>query len=256
LERSREGLASQGTNLAGVSYDSIEVLKAFMAAYKIGFPLLSDKGSGVIKQFGIFNRNIPSDQRAYGIPFPVQYLLAPDGTVREKFFLPDYRTRPTASRILLKSFGVAGGPTAVVETDELRVTIALSSDAAFMGHELGVRASFDLRPGWHIYGEPLPPNYAATRINFDPNLVARQSLDFPKARQMTLASLGESLPVYAGSFEARGTLVLKVPLQAGDVRLGGTLKFQACSEQVCNPPREVSFELPLKIEPVVPPPPR
>ena len=50
--------------------------------------MLSDKGSVVIGEFGILNTNVPPDvARFYGIPFPGQYLIAPDGTVRTSFFL-------------------------------------------------------------------------------------------------------------------------------------------------------------------------
>jgi len=39
----------------------------------------------VIRAFGIFNTNIPEDHKMmYGIPFPGDYLLTPDGIVRDK----------------------------------------------------------------------------------------------------------------------------------------------------------------------------
>ena len=36
------------------------------------------------------------------------------------------------------------------------------------------------------------------------------------------------------------------------VRIGGTLRFQACSDDVCEPPQTIKFTLPLTIEPGVP----
>jgi len=53
-----------------VSYDSPEILERFAEKYKIGYPLLSDKGSKVIREFGILNSNVPPDHPFYGIPFP------------------------------------------------------------------------------------------------------------------------------------------------------------------------------------------
>jgi peroxiredoxin len=47
-------------NAAQISYDSQEVLARFAKAYKITYPLLSDKGSVVIRKFGILNTNVPT----------------------------------------------------------------------------------------------------------------------------------------------------------------------------------------------------
>ena len=60
--------------------------------------MLSDVGSKVIRAFGILNTNVPEDhQMMYGMPWPGEYLIAPDGTVRDKLFLPSYEHRPSAS---------------------------------------------------------------------------------------------------------------------------------------------------------------
>jgi len=55
--------------------------------------MLSDKGSAVIRKFGILNTNIPEGHPFHGIPFPGDYLVDANGTVRDKQFLPNYETR-------------------------------------------------------------------------------------------------------------------------------------------------------------------
>jgi peroxiredoxin len=57
--------------------------------------MLSDTGSVVIRDFGILNTKVPPDvTRFYGIPFPGQYLIAPNGIVKDKLSLVDYQERP------------------------------------------------------------------------------------------------------------------------------------------------------------------
>ena len=73
------------------------MLKRFADAHHITYPLLSDRGSAVIQKFGIFNSNIPEGNMFYGVPFPGDFVLAADGTVTDKHFLPNYQTRPTAA---------------------------------------------------------------------------------------------------------------------------------------------------------------
>jgi hypothetical protein len=105
-----------------------------------------------------------------------------------------------------------------------------------------------LEPGSHIYGTPLPNHYTATSITFDDPKVIRQSFELPAARPMEITALGETLPVYGGSFLGRGSLLLKFPIVAGNTVLSGQLRFQQCSDTLCEAPEAIRFELPLTIE--------
>jgi hypothetical protein len=242
--------------VAAVSYDSQEVLHRFADAQHLGYPCLSDQGSAVIKAFGILNTNVPANHPFYGIPFPTNYLVGPDGVIRAKYFLPDYQTRVAASEILLDRFGTPGANAVSIAEDDLRVMIALTADRTVSGRELGIAADFSLAPGWHVYGQPLPSNYTPTAIEFDGDLVASQTLEFPIAEKVEFANLGETLPVYHGNFRAKGKILVRSGLKPGDYLLKGKLKFQECSEDICKIPQSVAFEIPLRIEAMAPPAPK
>ncbi len=214
--------------------------------------MLSDKGSVVIRKYGILNANIPEGHPFYGIPFPGDYLIDANGTVRDKHFLPNYETRPAASEVLLKNFGVAADARGIaINADDIRATIRISSDRAVPGRELGVSAEFEIPSGWHIYGQPLPDNYVATALEFEPETVSAQSFDFPKATPVEFKSLGETLPVYSGTMRAFGRVVIKSGLKPGEYKLKGTLRFQECSDQICKLPQKVAFEIPITIDAMV-----
>lgn len=101
------------------------MLARFASAYQITFPLLSDKGSLVIRRYGILNTNIPPAHTFYGIPFPGEYLVAPDGRVADKVFRPSYEDRGTASEVLLKDFGTGVGNAKVeIKSDETSARIS------------------------------------------------------------------------------------------------------------------------------------
>jgi hypothetical protein len=237
--------------LASISYDSPTVLARFASAHQITFPLLSDKGSLVIRRYRILNTNIPPAHTFYGIPFPGEYLVAPDGRVADKVFLPSYEDRGTASEVLLKDFGTGVGNADVeIKSDETSVRIYLSDFSAFSGQELAVAADFTIKSGWHIYGQPLPKGYVPTAISFDHAMVAQQSFDFPKPTPIKFAALGETLSAYTGDFKAIGKVLLREKLPAGEHKLAGELKFQECNDQICKLPRTVRFEIPLTIQPI------
>ncbi len=227
------------------------MLARFASAHRITFALLSDKGSAVIRRYGILNTNIPPTHVFYGIPFPGEYLVAPDGRVADKVFLPSFQDRATASEVLLRDFGAGVGNDAVeIKSDETSARIQLSDSSAFSGQELAAAVYFAIKPGWHIYGEPLPRGYVATAITFDPAMVAQQSFDFPKPTPVRFAALGETLAAYTGEFKAMGKLLLREKLPVGKHQLAGELKFQECNDQICKLPQTVRFEIPITIQPI------
>jgi hypothetical protein len=244
-------LEKNGVHVAAVSYDSKEILAAFAQKHSIGFPLLSDKGSETIRKFGIFNSNMAPDLRAFGVPHPVNYLVNPDGTVFKKYFVPNYQHRVTGSAVALREFGTveSDAPMVTLERGALVVQIGLPSAKAFAGQEVSFFAHFELRPGWHIYGTPVPPGYTTTAITFEGPSVVRQKLELPAAEMLDIPALGETLPVYRGSFGGIGTLLLRHPLPEGRLALEGRLACQQCSDTVCEPPEMMSFELALTLEP-------
>src|SRR5436305_766725 len=84
------------------------------------------------------------------------------------FTLPDYQLRPSASAVVLRHFGERVGRASIdIDADVLRATVSLSTDCCFPGQELGVSLQLRLRPGWHVYGEPLPDNYQSLELLFD-----------------------------------------------------------------------------------------
>jgi DsbC/DsbD-like thiol-disulfide interchange protein len=171
--------------------------------------------------------------------------------VADKVFLPSFEDRGTASEVLLKDFGTGVGNAVVeVKGDESDARIQLSDSSAFSGQELAVAADFAIKPGWHIYGEPLPKGYVPTAISFDDAMVAQQSFNFPKPAPIKFVALGETLPAYTGQFKAIGKVLLREKLPAGERKLAGELKFQECNDQICKLPQTVRFEIPLMIQPI------
>ncbi len=151
---------------------------------------------------------------------------------------------------LLEKLGAPANPdAAAVKAGDVEATITPSATHAAAGQEIAVHALLDIAPGWHIYGKPLPQGYTTTSIVFDNNLVATQSLDFPKPKMVSFPALGETLPVYQGELSADGKIRIHPGLKAGAYRLAGKLNFQECNDQICKLPQSVAFEMPFTIDP-------
>jgi DsbC/DsbD-like thiol-disulfide interchange protein len=134
-----------------------------------------------------------------------------------------------------------------VEAGDVKARIALAQAHAFGGQQIGVIVDFDIAPGWHIYGKPLPEEYTPTSLIFDDDLLSGQKLNFPKPTPVKFELLGDTLPVYQGRFQAVGKIVLRQKLTSGKHQLGGTLSFQECNDNLCKLPQRIRFGIPLQI---------
>jgi len=253
LEESRAALEAEGIAVAAITYDSQETVTRFAERFGIGYPLLSDAQSSAIRSFGILNADMPEGNMFHGIPYPGSYLLAPDGTVKEKHFLADYQTRSSAGAILATTFGTSSGPAVELSLGNVSARVALSDAQVVPGRQLAVTVDLVIAPGWHLYGEPLPDNYVPTRIAFDPDLPSAQSLEFPRPDSVHFDLLGETLPVYAGSVRATGTLLIKSRVKPGRHALKGELRYQECSQESCGVPQTIRFEIPVEVLDQAPP---
>jgi DsbC/DsbD-like thiol-disulfide interchange protein len=135
----------------------------------------------------------------------------------------------------------------VLGAGSLQARVRLSADHARSGQELAVAVDFDIAPGWHVYGKPLPRDYTPLSVRFGGALVASQSMIFPKPALVKFEGSGETLPVYHGRFTVDGKIRLSSGLDPGRHRLKGTLAFQECSEVLCKMPQTLRFDLPITI---------
>ena len=69
-------MVGKGAQVVGVSTDSVETQKKFKDEYKLPYPLLSDEGGKVAKQYG---GTIP----VVGLANRATFVVARDGTIKE-----------------------------------------------------------------------------------------------------------------------------------------------------------------------------
>ena len=84
LQNSKSRFEAQGIKLAAISYDSPAILKDFTERQKIGFPLLADPDSKVIRSFHVLNEK--ADGMTRGMALPGFFYIDKAGVIREKYF--------------------------------------------------------------------------------------------------------------------------------------------------------------------------
>jgi peroxiredoxin len=86
--------------VATVSYDSVQQLASFAKRRKIGFTLLSDPKSEIIREFGLLNERHAPGSAYHGIPHPMILMVDRKGVVRARFSEIDYSRRPDIDAVL------------------------------------------------------------------------------------------------------------------------------------------------------------
>ena len=84
-------LNAKADQVFGISVDTFFVLKAFQAAERLTFPLLSDFNKEVIGAYGVFNEDMIGLK---GIAKRAVFVLDRDGIIRHREVLEDARNEP------------------------------------------------------------------------------------------------------------------------------------------------------------------
>lgn len=93
-------LSSLGINIVTVTYDNQIDAKKFHTRSSIGFPIVKDQNSTLIKALGILNTGPEPGDGAYGIPYPGVFLVDSQGIIRAKFAEQSFRDRPNYDLIM------------------------------------------------------------------------------------------------------------------------------------------------------------
>lgn len=235
-----------GYEMAVITYDPVPVLAEFAARRQITFPLLSDAGSAVIKQYGILNTTVDPSNNLFGYPFPGMFIVNRQGVVTSRFFEDGYQERNTMSSVLVRMSSKVNVPATKVSSPNIELTSYTTDQVAAPGTHFSVVLDITPAPRVHVYA-PGVTGYKpiVLTVNTKPGLVVRAA-QYPKAEDYHFKPLDEHVQVYQKPFRivqdvmidpsAAGQAALK---GATSVTIEGTLNYQACDDKVCFNPQTV-----------------
>jgi hypothetical protein len=278
-------LSDRGLGLAGISYDSQEILAEFSRRRGITFPLLSDKGSAVIKAFGLLNTaaeeavgpskddpavaadvhtyvaaaGIPPDRSRIGMAFPGTLILDRKGRVTSRFFETLYFERQTVSSMMMRLGPSAAAVAATrVSTAHFDLTTYPSDPSVAPGNHFTL--AFDIQPrrGIHLYA-PGASGYRVVSVNLAPQPILRAlPMAYPVSETYFFKPLKERVPAYRKPFTLLQEVVLEGTQQSQaalrgkeSVTVTGTLDYQACDDTECFSPSSVPLSWTLALRPLV-----
>jgi peroxiredoxin len=257
LQAAKERFEKQGIELAGISYDSVGILKYFSDRKKIDFPLLSDPDSRIIRMYQVLNAEAVGPNA--GMARPGYFFIDTEGVIREKFFEARYRERLTGNTVLAKLFPELGEEvTDTVEAPHLELSLGQSDRIAIPGNLVTVTAEVHLPRDVHVYA-PGTKGYKTIRMVIDPppDFELKQP-SYPSAKTLYLPAIKERVPVFEGIFRIRQELKVNstgefsgaLGVDGKKVTVSGSIEYQACDSRICYLPETVPVDWQFQIVPL------
>src|SRR5712671_6033291 len=166
MQNAKARFEKQGLKVAGISYDSVEILKSFADRRKIDFPLLADPESKTIREYDVLNTAATGQYK--GMARPGYFFVDAQGVIREKFFEVKYRQRFSGNNVVGKLFPNLGDEvTDTVQSPHLSLAVEQSDRTGFPGGRIVLTAEVQLPPDVHVYA-PGTQGYKPIALLMDP----------------------------------------------------------------------------------------
>lgn len=250
MEHKRKSFEQNGINVAALSYDSVEILKHFSKRRGIGFTLISDPDSVLIRKLDILNRSVPQRHVFFGVPYPGQYLISEKGVVKAKFFEQNYRDRFTTGLVMVRQLGSdLGVRRTEIETDHLKVSLWASDQVLVGGNRITLVLDINLKDRMHVYA-PEVEGYIPIKWGLEKVAgVSNYTTIYPQSKMLHLPVIEEIVPVYQDSVRLLTDIKVGQKKQLehllndmGELIIRGRLRYQACDDKICYLPQEIPLE--------------
>jgi DsbC/DsbD-like thiol-disulfide interchange protein len=124
----------------------------------------------------------------------------------------------------------------------VKITLQPATEAE-SGKTIEAKLNLEIKPNWHLFSEkPEISGITATQIHIEPSdHFTLEKVIFPKPQSVYSDVFAKNLNLYQGKVAL--TLVLKLHANfSGEIPIKGSIKYQACSDALCLPPKSENFE--------------
>jgi hypothetical protein len=151
---------------------------------------------------------------------------------------------PAAALLLLaatpNSHAQSSGVLTVAEPAKLSVKRAATAEA---------KLSLTLREGYHLNSnEPSDKYLIPLKLTWEDTLLKTEKVEFPKPLLQKFEFSETPLSVYEGAFEIRTVFQAPPKAAPGPAIVTGKLRYQACSNTACLPPKTLEVRLPVVVQ--------
>jgi hypothetical protein len=128
--------------------------------------------------------------------------------------------------------------------------VSASNIVVSPGRSAPVQFNFHVHDPYHINSsKPLTEELIPTQLHFSlPPEVAFGKLQYPAGKTMSFPfDPSTKLSVYSGDFAIKGVVLAPGQASTGTYTIHGELKYQACDNNACYPPKKLPFTFNVKV---------
>jgi hypothetical protein len=120
--------------------------------------------------------------------------------------------------------------------------------AARAGATLEVKLPLQLREGYHVNSDKPPDPYLIPlRLTWDSGLITVAEVIYPRPENRKVDFFAGPLPVFSGHFELLTRFKVPASAPPGLVNVAGKLRYQACNDRMCLPPKTIDVTVPVSV---------
>ncbi|HWB96226.1 MAG TPA: protein-disulfide reductase DsbD domain-containing protein [Bryobacteraceae bacterium] len=116
------------------------------------------------------------------------------------------------------------------------------------GAAADAKISVQLQPGYHVNSNTPSEDYLIPlKLTWTPAALDPANTVYPKPKQEKYQFSPKPLSVFTGNFELVTHFKVPAAAQRGPGILLGKLRYQACNDNACFPPKTVEVRLPYEV---------
>jgi hypothetical protein len=106
-----------------------------------------------------------------------------------------------------------------------------------------------LQPGYHANSNTPSEDYLIPlKLTWDKGPLESPVVAYPKAQMEKYEFTDKPISVFTGNFELVTTFKVAANAPVGPTIMAGKLRYQACSNKACYPPKTVEVKLPVQVQ--------
>jgi hypothetical protein len=110
------------------------------------------------------------------------------------------------------------------------------------------RITFDLLDGYHVNSNTPSDRYLIPlKLTWNPGPLTAQEVVYPKPSMEKYAFSEKPLSVFSKQFDLVTKFNVASDARPGPLKLNGKLRYQACNDRMCLPPRTLDVAVPVNI---------
>ena len=120
--------------------------------------------------------------------------------------------------------------------------------AAKVGTTIEVKLPLQLRESYHVNSDKPPDPYLIPlRLRWDSGPITVAEVVYPKPENRKVDFFAGLLPVFSGHFELLTRFKEPASVPPGLVNVTGKLRYQACNDRMCLPPKTIDVTVPVSV---------